>query len=274
MPATSDRSSATSDRQPATQKTSIRRPTACMQQPKEKKMEFGYRIFDFELIGQVDLPLIQISVLRTSESDIQRVKILSDHIKSAGKRYVIHPMDVYLSDTQKVVRDHNLKQVKRFAEMADLGLIIHDEVMPSRQKLDEERQENYRAGLAELEQICPVSIENARDSKNAPWFWETFARRITFDIGHFESEGIDSLELTGTLSPELVQKLDSVHLHRSNGLKPNGLIDHWPVIPGCRELKTLRKLSELKPDIKVILEVDTANDILESRLALRAESLL
>ena len=237
-------------------------------------MEFGYRIFDFELIGQVNLPLIQISVLRTSESDIQRVKMLVDLIKSAGKRYVIHPMDVYISDTQKVVRDHNLKQIKRFAEMADLGLIIHDEVTPDRQRLDGERQENFQAGLAALEEICPVSIENARDSRGAPWFWQTFAQRITFDIGHFESEGIDSLELASNLSPELVQKLDSVHLHRSNGLKPNGLIDHWPVVPGCRELKTLRKLGELKPDLKVILEVDTATDILESRHALRVESLL
>jgi sugar phosphate isomerase/epimerase len=237
-------------------------------------MEFGFRIFDFELMGQVDLPLIQISVLRTSESDIQRIKILADLIKTAGKRSVIHPMDVYLSDTQKMVRDHNLRQVKRFAEMADLGLIIHDEVTPDRKRLEGERLENFQAGLAELETICPVSIENARDSRGAPWFWQTFARQITFDIGHFESEGIDSLELAGTLSPELVQKLTFVHLHRSNGLKPNGLIDHWPVVPGCRELKTLRKLAELKPDIKVILELETAVDILESRHALRAESLL
>jgi hypothetical protein len=237
-------------------------------------MELGYRIFDFELIGQVDLPLIQISVLRTSESDIQRVKMLTDLIKTAGKRYVIHPMDVYISDTQKVVRDHNLKQIKRFAEMADLGLIIHDEITPDKQRLSGERQENFQSGLAELEEICPVSIENARDSHGALWFWQTFARRITFDIGHFESEKIDSLEIASNLSQELVQKLDSVHLHRSNGLKPNGLIDHWPVVPGCRELKTLRKLSEIKPGLKVILEVDTATAILESRHALRVESLL
>jgi len=237
-------------------------------------MEFGYRIFDSYLINQIDLPLIQISVLRTCEADIQRVKILADLIRSAGKRFVIHPMDVNLSDTQKVVRERNLSQVKRFAELADLGLIIHDELLPDRQRLRGEWLENYRAGLAELEQICPVSIENARDSRNAPWFWQTLARQITFDIGHFESEGIDSLDLVNTLSPELIQKINFIHLHRSNGLKPNGLIDHWPLTPECRELKTLRKLAELKPDLKVILELDTAQDILESRRALRLESLL
>ncbi|MEW6382111.1 MAG: hypothetical protein AB1611_21255 [bacterium] len=237
-------------------------------------MEFGYRIFDSQLISQVDLPLVQISVFRTSEADIQRVKILADIIRSAGKRFVIHPMDVNLSDTQQVVRERNLTQVKRFAEMADLGLIIHDELLPDRQKLQGEWQENYRSGLAELEKICPVSLENSRDSQNAPWFWQTFARHITFDVGHFESQGIDSFELVSTLSPELIEKINFIHLHRSNGMKPNGLIDHWPIVQGCRELKTLRKLAELKPDLKVILEVDTANDILESRRALRLESFL
>jgi len=236
-------------------------------------MELGYRIFDSQLIRQLDLSLIQISVWRTSEADIQRVKILGDMIKSAGKRFVIHPMDVYLSDIHEKIREENLNRVKRFAQMADLGLIIHDEVLPDGQPLAGRWRECFQSGLADLEEICPVSLENARDCHHAIWFWKTFAHHITFDIGHFESCGMNSLDVVGQLKPECIRKLTFVHLHRSNGLKPNGLIDHWPLIPGCREIETLKELQRLKPDIKVVLELDTAEDIMDSLDALRSDSL-
>ncbi|MGA1874294.1 MAG: hypothetical protein ACMUIA_01670, partial [bacterium] len=128
-------------------------------------MELGYRIFDSQLIRQLDLPLIQISVWRTSEADIQRVKILGDMIKSAGKRYVIHPMDVFLSDIHEKIREENLNRVKRFAQMADLGLIIHDETLPDGQPLSGRWRECFQSGLADLEKICPISLENARDCR-------------------------------------------------------------------------------------------------------------
>ena len=235
-------------------------------------MEFGYRIFDSSLIKQIDLSLIQISVWRTSEADIQLVKMLTDYIESAGKRHVIHPMDVHLSDIHSHIRQGNLEMVKRFAQMADLGLIIHDEPMPDGQPLKGEWRKCFRRGLAELEKICPISIENALDCRHAPWFWKTFAQRITFDIGHFESAGMDSLEVINKLNQELIDKIDFVHLHRSNGPKANGLIDHWPLVPGCPELKTLQRLRQLKPDLKVILELDTAEDIRESQEVLQAAS--
>ena len=123
-------------------------------------MEFGYRIFDSLLIKQIDLSLIQISVFRTSEADIQLVKMLIEYIKSAGKRYVIHPMDVHLSDIHPQIRQQNLEMVKKFAQMADfdLGLIIHDEIMPDGQPLKEEWQKGYRMGLAQV-------------GKNLPYFY-------------------------------------------------------------------------------------------------------
>ena len=83
---------------------------------------------------------------------------------------------------------------------------------------------------------------------------------------------MNSLEIVNKLDQEFIDRLHYVHLHRSNGLKPNGLIDHWPLVAGCPELKTLQRLRELKPDLKVILELDTAEDVRESRAVLRAAS--
>lgn len=235
-------------------------------------MELGYRIFDSFMIKLCPLPLIQISVMRTSEADLQRVKMLAEMVKTAGKRFVIHPMDVFLSDPHPQIRQENLVMIQRFAEMTDLGLIIHDEIMPDGQVLRDKRSELFQQGVAELEKICPVALENARDSRHALWFWETFSHQITFDIGHFESDKIDSLAIAKGLSSELATRLAFVHLHRSNGPKPNGLIDHWPLTPDCRELKTLRQLLELKPDLKVILELESKEDIEESLEVLQGES--
>jgi hypothetical protein len=44
-------------------------------------------------------------------------------------------------------------------------------------------------------------------------------------------------------------------MHRNGALR-GGLTDHWPLLPGCRELQALRELLKRKRDVGVILEIN------------------
>ena len=231
---------------------------------KVKEINIGFRIFDDTYIDKFDLDLVQISVWHNNEEDIQHVAELARKLKELGRRFIVHPASLELSETRPEVRKHYLDTLRKYAHMSDLGLIIHDETLAWGGRLGGEWKYSYMSALAELEQICPVSIENARDSTDAFWFWDTYARSITFDIGHFEAAGMDTFQVVYDLQEEMVEKLDYIHIHRNNGMKDIGITDHWPLVEGCAELEILKKLLEKKPEAKVILEVDGENDIKES----------
>ncbi|MFQ5900339.1 MAG: sugar phosphate isomerase/epimerase family protein [Thermodesulfobacteriota bacterium] len=227
-------------------------------------MNLGYRIFDDTYIDKFALNLVQISVWYNRDEDFQRVSQLAQRLRQMGKRFVIHPTSTYLSETKTYLRRHYLDTLKRYAEISDLGLIVHDETLSWQGRLKGDWKDAYMSALNELEQICNVSIENACNSSDILWFWQTFAHSITFDIGHFETAGMDCFKVIKSLTKEMIQKLDYIHLHRNNGKKESGITDHWPLVEDCAELKVLKRLLELKPEVRVILEVDREMDIRKS----------
>jgi len=130
------------------------------------------------------------------------------------------------------------------------------------------RQRLYAKALQELSGICPVSIENASDCHDIRWFWRTYARSITLDIGHLEASGIDSLAFIDEAREELEEKLEFVHLHRVAGVR-KGLRDHWGLVKGCKELRALEHLLSFKRPKGVILEIIEVEDVADSLSLLR-----
>jgi sugar phosphate isomerase/epimerase len=229
-------------------------------------MRLGYRIFDEkDIIPELDL--VQITVWHRSEKDLRRTSHMAMELKRRGIGFVIHPAGLYLSETREGVREGYLRSLKRYAEMADLALIVHDETLPDGRTLEGAWREAYREALLELEDLCRVSIENAFDSPNALSFWREFASSITFDVGHFRSAGMDVLKVVDQLGEEHIGALDFIHLHRNNGPRKWGITDHWGLISGCPEIEALERLLEIKDDLKVILEVD-GREIYQSMEAL------
>jgi sugar phosphate isomerase/epimerase len=227
-------------------------------------MNLGFRILDETYMDKFELSLVQISIWHNREEDFLIAGQLAQKLRELGKRFVIHPSSLDLSETRSGIREYYLSTLKRYAQISDLGIIIHDETLAWGGRLEGCWLEAYKAALAELERISGISIENARDSSDIFWFWETFAGSITFDIGHFEAAGMDPFNVIENLTDEMIQKIDYIHLHRNNGRKDIGITDHWPLVEGCIELEVLKKLLKLKPDAKVILEVDGEDDIRKS----------
>jgi sugar phosphate isomerase/epimerase len=113
-----------------------------------------------------------------------------------------------------------------------------------------------------------ISFENATHVADVRWFWDNYAESITFDIGHAEVAGLDSIAFVRSLDDETVGKIEYVHVHRNNGLH-GGITDHWPLTPGCREVEALRELLRRKSGIGVILELNETEQIGESLRILR-----
>lgn len=237
-------------------------------------MKLGFRILDDSYIDKIDLDLVQISIWHFREEEFRKAARLAQRLRELGKRFVIHPASLDLSETREEERKYYLDTLKRYAEICDLGLIVHDETLAWGGRLEGTWKYSYMSALAELEQICPVSIENARDSLDIFWFWNNFARSITFDIGHFLAAGMDCFRLIHQLTGEMIKKIEYVHLHRNNGRKDIGITDHWPLVDGCMELEILKKLLEIRPEVKVILEVDGEEDIKKSLEAINSAGLL
>ena len=106
------------------------------------------------------------------------------------------------------------------ASHADLALILHDEVDPMGNRLSGAFDAAYRVALIELSALCPISLENATNNNDIKWFWQTYTRpSITLDLGHLEASALDPVGFVGRLEDELLQRVEFVHLHRTNGLR-------------------------------------------------------
>lgn len=226
-------------------------------------MIFGYRITEKEEVGLYNADLIQVSFYKGWGMRIDELKEITSLCREEKIRYVIHPVNFFLSETRPKEREETMEALRLMAQWTDLGVIIHDECTPFGGRLFGLWERNYRQALEELQGLCRISIENANNSRDAIWFWRNFASSITLDIGHLEAAGINAYKAVRDFPDDLLGKLEYIHLHRNNGLRA-GLTDHWPVTRRCRELKALESLLKRKPDIKVILEVNETEAIEEN----------
>jgi sugar phosphate isomerase/epimerase len=158
--------------------------------------------------------------------------------------------------------------ILHMSRLADRALILHDETSPDGNRLEGRDDENFRKCLIELGSLSPVSIENATNTRDVQWFWDRYADSITLDIGHVEVSGLDSIDFIDSLSKQIIEKIEYVHIHRNNGLH-GGITDHWPLKRDCREMQALIKMISLKPDVSLILEINEVEEIEESLDILR-----
>jgi sugar phosphate isomerase/epimerase len=202
--------------------------------------------------------LVQISVYKGQPGALGKVRDIAARCREEGVPFVVHPVMYSLLDTV------DMEMLKESARAADLALILHDEQSPGGGRVGEGEALKIINALEELSSIARVSIENALDTADAPWFWGRFAREsITLDIGHVEAAGLDSVRFVSELDQALIEKIEFVHMHR-NGEFRSGLTDHWPLEPGCRELKALEALLKRKRDVSVILEINEREGIKSS----------
>ncbi|MEW6570627.1 MAG: hypothetical protein AB1390_05575 [Nitrospirota bacterium] len=226
-------------------------------------MIIGTRVLRPEDVGLWNEEIIQISVYSGLNNNISRVALCARMCKKLGIRYVVHPVGYFVLDKEAY------DSLLAFAKWADLALILHDEKAPDGARIAGQYEAQFKESLDELSSVAHLSFENATDTRDARWFWNKFSLSITLDIGHIESAGLDSAEYVRSLSPEEISKIDYVHIHRNNGWR-DGLTDHWPLSPGCRELMALKELIRLKPDVNVILEINETQRTGESLDLLRS----
>ncbi len=226
-------------------------------------MIYGYRVTNKEEVGLYNADLVQISFYNGWGMGIEELEEVVSLCKEKKIRYVIHPVNFFISESNEEERHRTMEALRYMARLTDLGLILHDECAPFRGRLFGQWEKNYRDGLYELEGVCKVSIENANNSHDVEWFWRNFASSITIDIGHLEAAGINSSKAIKDFPSDLLNRVEYIHLHRNNGLR-GGLTDHWPITRKCREVKALKELLERKPDIKVILEINETEEMEEN----------
>lgn len=226
-------------------------------------MVYGYRVTKEEELGVYPVSLIQISIYKGSPGGIEQMLRAIFTCRSLKLRYVIHPVGYFLSETRHKYRKETMDAMRTFARNTDLALIVHDETTPWGGRLEGTFEDAYKEALQELLAICPVSIENANNTPDIKWFWRRFATSFTLDIGHVEAAGIDSERFVIELEGDIIDKLDYVHLHRYNGLH-DGLLDHWSLLEGCRELRAFEHLLKRKRNIGVILEINDRENLGES----------
>jgi sugar phosphate isomerase/epimerase len=226
-------------------------------------MIFGYRITKKDDVGLYSADLVQISFYNGWGMGIEGLEEITSLCKEKKIRYVIHPVNFFLSETRLKEREETMEVLRRAARLTDMALILHDERVPGGGRLFGIWEKTYRDGLNEIEKICNVSIENANNSHDAEWFWRNFALSITIDIGHLEAAGINSSKAIKDLPSDLLDRIEYVHLHRNNGLRA-GLTDHWPITRRCRELNALEGLLKRKSDIRVILEINETEEMGEN----------
>lgn len=223
-------------------------------------MQIGYRVTKKEEIGLYPADLVQISIYNGWGMGVEGLEELTSLCRGKGIRYVIHPVNFFLSETRPEERRETMEVLRRAAGLADMAMILHDERVPPGSRLYGLWDKYYREALEEMEAICRVSIENATNSHDVEWFWRNYTSSITIDIGHLEAAGINAEKWVKDLSSDLLDKVEYIHLHRNNGLR-GGLTDHWPITRKCREVKALDGLLKRKSDIKVILEVNETEEL-------------
>jgi len=226
-------------------------------------MECGYRVTQ---PGEVDLfaaDLLQVSVFHRWPNAIDTMLKTVDACRTAHKRYVIHPVEYFLTEVRPERRKIMMDDLRLMARNADLALIVHDESTRGEKRLVDEKVDAYRQSLIELSSFCVVSIENSGAIKDITHFWREYATSITLDIGHLEVAGIDSVHFVNALEHDLVEKVDFVHMHRVNGVR-GGIRDHWGLTEDCRELRALKQLLMRKRGLRVILEIIETEDVEKS----------
>jgi len=226
-------------------------------------MLYGYRVTDREEVGLYSADLIQISFYHGWGMGLAELEDVVSSCRDKRIRYVIHPVNFFLSETRPREREATMEALRLMARWTDMGLIIHDEGTPLGGRLHGLWEKNYRDGLEELEGLCHVSIENANNSRDVEWLWRNYALSITIDIGHLEASGINSEKWMKDLPSDLLDRVEYVHLHRNNGLR-GGLTDHWPITKNCREVKAIECLLKRKSDINVILEINETEELEEN----------
>jgi sugar phosphate isomerase/epimerase len=233
-------------------------------------MELGYRIIRPDDVGKYPLPFAQISLWCTAKWDVavgeeavQQAIEIAAACKARGVRSVFHPLEYPLTNEQG---SQALAVLRRLSPAADLGIIIHDEGGADGRRLSVAGAEQYERGMREMSALCPVSIENSYNSGDITWFWERLvipapeSVSITLDIGHLELAGLDSVAFVRTLPQRLVERITFVHMHHHDSSEPRAVKDHKPLVPGCREIEALKILLARKNDVRVVLELDAAED--------------
>lgn len=232
-------------------------------------MRIGYRVIRPADVGSHDLPFVQISLWREArwgvadgEQGVEDALGMAVDCRQRSIRHVFHPLEYPLAKTDN---EQTMDVLKRLAASADLGIIVHDEGGAGGARLAGERADTYECRLREASGLCHISIENSFNSRDIRWFWERFVLpqdgnvSITVDIGHLESAGLDSAAFIRDLPAPLLERVRFVHMHHT-GAERRGVVDHWPLEPGCREIGALRTLLQRKPDLWVILELDAQKD--------------
>jgi len=232
-------------------------------------MEIGYRIMRPDDIGAQPLKFAQISLWKAADwgvSDgdraVSEAISMAEKCRKQGIRTVFHPLEYSLSNQQA---EKTAEVFRRLSHASDLGIIIHDEGGEDGDRLSSKRAAAYEHQVRTIAGLCHVSIENSFHSKDILWFWERFVLSlqadvsITIDIGHLETAGVDSITFISELPQPMVDRVRFVHIHHQ-GEERYGVKDHWPLVPGCRELDALQALLRRKRDLFVILELDAWQD--------------
>ena len=232
-------------------------------------MQLGYRIVRPSDVGTQPLLLAQISLWRAAawgvaEGDqaVREAIEIAAKCKARGIRTVFHPLEYPLTGTQA---KHTLGVMRRLAAASDLGIIIHDEGGADGRRLSAAEEDRFEENLFALSSLCPISVENAFNSGDATWFWERFVVHapqsvsITIDIGHLESADINSISFMDTMPERLAERVSFVHMHHK-AEERYGIKDHWPLVPGCREINALKALIKRKKGLQVILELDASEE--------------
>ncbi len=223
----------------------------------------GTRVLHPEDVKRWDAEIYQISVYYGMDNNLSEMRECARLCREKATPYVVHP--VRYSIQNKAM----LSDIIEMAESADLALILHDERKADGGRLTGQEEIAFRRALDRLVSITTVSFENATDTSDIKWFWDNYADNITLDIGHVESSGYDSIKFVKSMDAATIDKIRFVHIHRNNGLH-GGITDHWPLSDDCRELKALKELLLLKPDVGVILELNEIEMIDNSLELLRS----
>lgn len=229
-------------------------------------MEIGYRIIRPSDAGSQKVKFAQISLWRRAdwgvadgERGVREAIQTARACRKAGIRTVYHPLEYPLTGESAA---HTVDMIRKLADESDLGIIIHDEGANGN-RLEGAEAVQYGVNVRTISRLCPVSIENSYNSRDIVWFWERFvvpmpeSVSVTLDIGHLEGAGIDSIAFIDRLQQAVMNRIRFVHIHHHDP-EAQGVKDHRPLVPGCREIEALKLLLVKKPDVRVIVELDAS----------------
>ncbi len=219
-----------------------------------RSMRFGYRVIEPAEVGRWEGSLVQISLYKNWGGSAGLARQCAERAATLGLSHVLHPVGYSL------LLPGDVETIRSVLEFSGEALLLHDERAPDGGRLEGRRLSQYIEALRSLRSEVRVSLENSEHSGDAQWFWREMGGSVTLDMGHMESFGLDSVEFVRGLPPDIVGRVEYVHMHHNNG-PHGGITDHWPLEAGCRELLALRELLRLKHDVGVILELNERDEI-------------